>query len=758
MDLLSEIEKKVESSEPSRQEKDGEVPSSRKEQGDFIAEEILKSFEEDVITEKKEQTKEVSPKQTKEVSPKSSDASEALSDTLDLLLKDLEEELEEGAEKVEERVERKVAEKPVSPGVMPEEIHEDEVLLEKGGVSEQNELSTLRDTWRRVSTMFKDAGIDISPAEEIVSLAERRGTEGNIRACILGYKNAISKANSAAQKKISEEYQISMQRARQIGDTRAISLLNEVRRRYGAGDIAGAISKLNDVKNALARSGPVDETNIRLKVNNMMDALSALGVDLSTLEERIKQADAFLTRGEKTRARDEYIEIYRAMVQTLAGTLNEEMDLAKEASERAKLRNLRITNQLALLKKATILYKSKRYEECARTLQMFHDAIMPYLKKKRREIERKKHEPRVGEEEKPVKPVQETIESHEPARAETSVVPGPPPQKVKVEMPRLEEGGAYLIKERKPHFIYLLYAYHLLQGRSGMCICSGFPERLKERYEIYGSGFIWLTTIRDTDQGYDPERLDFEVSQEIYDFITNTKGYIILFDALDILTSEHKEEKAIEFIRYLADHAAMDRGILLVATSPYTINETVIGHLERFLEDVPLPAEREELERVINEKIRACKEEMPPGDVFLIDGGLVSLDKVKHEIAGMSPGIAFSRESEGRVKPVISKFHTWSKIYTFSSQPYLNTIPAGDLRQFRKAIDSYIIKTRNPLVCLEGIDLCINEVGVEEVLRFLETIKKEITYRSGILILILRKHAVDPRVWNIISTIATRIV
>jgi hypothetical protein len=91
----------------------------------------------------------------------------------------------------------------------------------------------------------------------------------------------------------------------------------------------------------------------------------------------------------------------------------------------------------------------------------------------------------------------------------------------------------------------------------------------------------------------------------------------------------------------------------------------------------------------------------------------------------------------------------------FSPQPFQNTIPAGDLRQFKKAIDSYLSRNKRPLICFEGMDLCISESGVEDVINLLESVKREITYKSGVLVLIMRRNSVEPKVWGALEKLAT---
>ena len=70
------------------------------------------------------------------------------------------------------------------------------------------------------------------------------------------------------------------------------------------------------------------------------------------------------------------------------------------------------------------------------------------------------------------------------------------------------------------------------------------------------------------------------------------------FDASYLLISEQDADKTLTFVGYLTDHAAMDRGVLLVETAGST-DEAAMGNLERFLAELAVPEDANALKRAL---------------------------------------------------------------------------------------------------------------------------------------------------------------
>lgn len=741
MDLISEIEQSISGEEGAGLDEDSPTEPVRRRRAD----------EEDEFTRAVQEELQVASDEgatppVEEGTPLTSGEASMLGfpDDVESILRGLEEEVT-SSEGKEEDVEAVRGVQPPDTGAPVAERRAPAPDMEAA----RREINALRRRWQGLSTALSKTGVDVSEAAGVMVSAEERLIDGDVETASRRYREAIAMLIKEFQRRVTSEYQVLSRQNRQVGDARVRQMLAETRRRYGAGDVAGTLRLLAETRKAMGRISVADAATLGERVRSLIPILGSFDVDLTTVQEHVANADALIGRGRREDARPTLVHAYNSLVRLLARLLAEEIETAREASEIARRRRIRISDQLALLKKASILFKSRRYVECARCLEEFHRGIQPVLRRRRRRKRRRT-----------VKEQEEALPQVETPETRGVPAPGPPqgrgdvPAPPEVRVPEVPLGGGYLVKERKPHIAYLLYSSMVGKGRPGMCICTVFPERLKEKYDLYGSGFIWLTTIRDADQGYDPERLDFEVTQEIYEFITSTREYIILFDALDMLIADQGNEKTVEFIRYLSDHAAMDRGILLVAVSPLTVDKGTIGQLERFLEEVSLPVERDGLEKVLRETIRSTIEgRKGMGSSHLIDGGLSDISRWRDRLPDLSPGIVFSRERAERVRSVIENYADWAEVYTISHIPGQSNVPVSDLRRFRKIITSHIGRSGRPLVCIEGVDMLISEHGLETVSNLLGDIRKDILYKSGMLLVILRSSSVDPETWAKIDRI-----
>ncbi|HLF06244.1 MAG TPA: DUF835 domain-containing protein [Thermoplasmata archaeon] len=486
------------------------------------------------------------------------------------------------------------------------------------------EVAKMRDMGRMAVALLRQLGLDTGAIQSAQERAERISTAGDFEGARNQYKEVRSQAVRLVRAEITKVYRELASWNETVRDQTLGQFLDRVKQVYEEGRYAEAITFLNKAHERIARARPSDMDATLVALGQFISRLPAEMEYVKQSREGLVDARAAASAGDP-KAFERAIRRGRdAAVTALYVLLSTEIQKAKELGESARVRRIDVSGPFGLLKRTSMSYKARKYTEAAAMLERYrvvvaryHEMVAPVKKGPKTATVRIKATAEDGEDwqwDEQSAPTQQVRAGPGvsqqatrpfPAQGQSARTPptqAPPapavPVPKAVEVPVLEEGVGYLIKERKAVAVYHLFAKQLAEGRQGMCICTSFPDRLKDRFNVHNAKFLWLTMIRESGQGYDPERLDFEVTQEVYEFITSMKGYVIVFDALDLLISEQGAEKTVEFIRYLSDHAAMDRGTLLVAASG-TIDEGVMGNLERFLEECPVPEDAAALKKAL---------------------------------------------------------------------------------------------------------------------------------------------------------------
>jgi hypothetical protein len=482
------------------------------------------------------------------------------------------------------------------------------------------EVSKMRDMGRMAVALLRQLGLDTGSVQGAQERAERIAAAGDLENAKAQYREVRGGAVKQVRAEITKVYRELSKWNETVRDATLAQFLERVKHVYEEGRYAEAITFLNKAHERIAKARPSDMDATLLALQQFIARLPAEMDYVKAAREALAEAKGAAAAGDPKAFERAVRKCRDAAVTALYVLLSMEIQKAKEIGDQARARRMDLSGPFGLLKRTSMSYKARKYTESAALLERyrvvmarFEEMLAPQRKGPKTATMRIKATAEDGEdwqwaeEEAPTQRVRGEA-GPRPAAARPATAPTaearppaaapPAPVEKQVEAPTIEEGVGYLVKERKAVAVYYLFAKQMRDGRPGMCICTSFPERLKDRFKIPEARFLWLTMIRESGQGYDPERLDFEVTQEVYEFITSQKGYVILFDALDLLISEQGAEKTVEFIRYLADHAAMDRGTLLVAASG-TIDEGVMGNLERFLEECPVQEDTSALKRAL---------------------------------------------------------------------------------------------------------------------------------------------------------------
>jgi hypothetical protein len=147
----------------------------------------------------------------------------------------------------------------------------------------------------------------------------------------------------------------------------------------------------------------------------------------------------------------------------------------------------------------------------------------------------------------------------------------------------LTPGLSYLIEEKRPDRLFLLYKHFIESGRPGLSISRTNPKILSRKYDLRESGSIWLTgkEIHGDIQTVLPI-LEFIMSL-IEEFMESNMDGIILVDGLEYLLTNNKFNSVLRFLRQLVDNVSQTECILMVALSPDALDQTEVTLLEKDL-------------------------------------------------------------------------------------------------------------------------------------------------------------------------------
>lgn len=148
----------------------------------------------------------------------------------------------------------------------------------------------------------------------------------------------------------------------------------------------------------------------------------------------------------------------------------------------------------------------------------------------------------------------------------------------------LTPGLSYLVEEKRPERVFMLYKALTNIGDTGLAISRTNPKILSRSYGLNENTAIWLTgkEIHGEIRSVLPI-LEFIMSL-IEEFMTTNQKGVILLDGLEYLLTNNKFNSVLRFLRQLVDNISQTDSILLVALSPEALDSTEVTLLEKDLQ------------------------------------------------------------------------------------------------------------------------------------------------------------------------------
>lgn len=144
----------------------------------------------------------------------------------------------------------------------------------------------------------------------------------------------------------------------------------------------------------------------------------------------------------------------------------------------------------------------------------------------------------------------------------------------------LEPGYSYLIKEEIPDQAFDIFTDALKHGIACLCVTREYPEKLKDRHDLKGVPFLWLSMDQERSYARDPANVALLYS-DLKTFIQENKGCMVLFSGLEYLISQNGFPKVLKLLQHVNDKVAVTDSIMVATLSPLTLPENELKMLEK---------------------------------------------------------------------------------------------------------------------------------------------------------------------------------
>ncbi|MCU0851818.1 MAG: DUF835 domain-containing protein [Thermoplasmata archaeon] len=144
----------------------------------------------------------------------------------------------------------------------------------------------------------------------------------------------------------------------------------------------------------------------------------------------------------------------------------------------------------------------------------------------------------------------------------------------------LQNGYSYLIKEEIPDQAFDIFVDAVKHGVPCLCVTREYPEKVKERYDLKGVPFLWLSMDQEKNYSRDPSNIAMLYS-DMKTFISENKNCTVLLTGLEYLVSQNGFQKVLKLLQHVNDKVAVTDSVLIASISPLTLPESELKMLEK---------------------------------------------------------------------------------------------------------------------------------------------------------------------------------
>lgn len=155
--------------------------------------------------------------------------------------------------------------------------------------------------------------------------------------------------------------------------------------------------------------------------------------------------------------------------------------------------------------------------------------------------------------------------------------------------PDVERGTCYLIRTAQSARLYDQYNKLRRVGHfaeKGLVISRLHPDKIKQRYQVGDSEFVWLTTNSvDGIVCAAPTAISL-VHMKVVDFLRRVPNGIVVLDGAEYLITNNTFDTFLRFVHSVHDRVMVTQGVLLVALDPQSVAERELHLLAKELSEM----------------------------------------------------------------------------------------------------------------------------------------------------------------------------
>lgn len=175
----------------------------------------------------------------------------------------------------------------------------------------------------------------------------------------------------------------------------------------------------------------------------------------------------------------------------------------------------------------------------------------------------------------------------------------------------LKMGLNYLLYEERPDDSFKLIE-KLSKEHPALCITTIYPAKLRKMYDLDDTAIVWLTDSEGGEDTVRPERLDFELSRGVMNFLTENSGCVVLIEGCEYLMLENDFKNVKKFFKRINDLASVNESTVIVTMSPEAFDRETVA---AFSKDFDMSCDPVELlgeavpEKVAEPEVKTAKSE-----------------------------------------------------------------------------------------------------------------------------------------------------
>ncbi|MEZ5334221.1 MAG: DUF835 domain-containing protein [Methanolobus sp.] len=150
----------------------------------------------------------------------------------------------------------------------------------------------------------------------------------------------------------------------------------------------------------------------------------------------------------------------------------------------------------------------------------------------------------------------------------------------------LEAGCIYVKDGIETEESYLMFANMVKSGVPGLCITRENPARIRKKYGLLKTPFIWLTKNHDSDQPYIDSSELYKLQPAIANFIEKVDKGVVFLDGLEYLSLDNDIKSVIKAVEEVNDSIMNSESSMVIHVDSLTLEQKDFHLMARWMKRI----------------------------------------------------------------------------------------------------------------------------------------------------------------------------